>query len=690
MQKVFVVLALLAGGALACSPAQKENIGLLEKFFGITPFYPNGELDTNGYSNEYISASSDLNCNFNTPDSPSQAGEPSPSKVAAVCKWKNMESSDSPALDNEQWYLFTKQDDKPWRRLSPSSGPRNTPKKGDGFALAGGDGKVRLPRLCDQYADQCQDFLSGVQDQDPGSGIDWVQICEDTCSPPPQSVLYSQPLKCLENDALLSFDYWLLSTAGVRVLLLEEGTFNVLYEVPKNDRTKGCTSRSPRDGVCKISIPAQTTPFHLAIHGHDLSSKFVIIDNIEFTGDLGPNCVYSEDPFDFGTTSVALPSRANAGPISVSTDLNSNGGTDSQWSNSGATTATVPFLVHTGPVDANKWEAVTGSTNTPSGDFFMAQGESGNAELMGDVIDCQQGDGLLTFKAWMSEGTTLEVCVVTADTLQPVTSCDPVIRRSANDEYMIPVYGPFDDVRILFRGSDWKDGDGGMVAIDDIEYDADLCVGSPTSAPEDPDKIDQPACNDLTTTFDDQTLATSKWKSYSQPMHDGFQVRNHGIDSEFRPTANTAVQCNNEGDGKCAGLLVSRRNDIAVGVMESADFSLTTDRYLEMKIRRGTWSSMVYLCKNEMPIMDPLTGDIEPIDTVNIMCATLSGPALSYDQYTNGEVNGVMLPKDTTKVYLIFTNPEQSGAEDAGFLVDDIRMLRGSTGDSGRLCAGSR
>ena len=184
---VLLVLVAYSALATACSPAQKENIDKLRKYFGIEPFYPNGDLGKNGWSNEFIGDGSDLNCNFNTPEGETQKNDPSPSNVASVCKWKNIPNSElevskfiklsnflatTHELDSEDWYLFVKSESKKkWNVLKPRrSAGKQTPAEGDGFALSGGE------RV---------------------SGRNAVQ---------PQAVLYSSPLKCLETDAKLEFE----------------------------------------------------------------------------------------------------------------------------------------------------------------------------------------------------------------------------------------------------------------------------------------------------------------------------------------------------------------------------------------------------------------------------------------------------------------------------------------------------
>lgn len=647
---ILLLVLCLAPLSEACSPAQRASIDKLRKYFGMEPFYPNADLATTGFSDEFIGAADDLNCNFNTPEAESQGADPKPSHVAAICKWKNIANTTVHELDDEDWFLFTKSDNKKnWNILRPRrTGGTQTPSPGDGFALSGGERRK---------AKEGQ----------------------------PQAILYSSPIKCLENDAKLEFDYWLFSVASVDVALLEKDTLKVLW---RQDAKSACNRVSPKSGRCSVTIAKQDSPFHLAIHSHNLATAFVIIDNIAFVGDLGPKCAYREDPFDFGGSTQIINGRHSASAIKTASDLDTDGGTGAYWSNSG--NGGVNFVRHTGPLAAAKWKAATGESTVPAGSFFYARGIDGQAQLMSDMIHCQNKDGELTFKAWMSEMTTLKVCVVDADNVDDkIYACTTVDPPMSGGKYTMPIYGPLDNARIMFVASDWDAGNGGFVAIDDIKYRSVLCSEEPvvttTVAPVDPDKV---ACNALSTDFDEQSITTTNWKQYGTPTppadYEGFTLIGHQIDKQLVTAQNTRISCSDT-TGKCAGTLLDKTVELQIGIMQSEIFKLAQDRFLGMHIRRGTYGSMMHVCVNTPPQIDG-TGKVVESSS----CKRIAGPDLTYTEYRNGKDTGILLPKTATQVFIVMTNPVDAGAEKAAFLVDNIKLHQGSQMSSGPLCEGQK
>jgi hypothetical protein len=121
--------------------------------------------EISGYSDAYITQSSDLDCNFNGDGNEQVGSLGSNAQPMALCKWKNLASNADSNLDNEQYYMFSKTDKKTWGLLHPARGAKQTPAQGDSFVLAGHDK-----------------------------------------SPPAMAVLYSSPMLCSQNPLQLSFE----------------------------------------------------------------------------------------------------------------------------------------------------------------------------------------------------------------------------------------------------------------------------------------------------------------------------------------------------------------------------------------------------------------------------------------------------------------------------------------------------
>jgi hypothetical protein len=99
---------------------------------------------------------------------------------------------------------------------------------------------------------------------------------------------------------------------------------------------------------------------------------------------------------------------------------------------------------------------------------------------MSDYIDCQNQDGTLTYQAWLTKGVTLQVCIVDAQSLQPLTPCtSPVPPMGAAGQYKTTIRGPLKNARIMFVASNFNKG--GSVAIDNIQYTARLCSQDTTT-----------------------------------------------------------------------------------------------------------------------------------------------------------------------------------------------------------------
>jgi len=67
-------------------------------------------------------------------------------------------------------------------------------------------------------------------------------------------------------------------------------------------------------------------------------------------------------------------------------------------------------------------------------------------------------------------------------------------------------------------------------------------------------------------------------------------------------------------------------------------------------------------------------------------CSIVDGPSLSYPQFQNGATVGSVLPAGTSQVFIVFTNPKNSGANQAGFLINSIHLLNSADPNSGNMC----
>jgi len=325
----------------------------------------------------------------------------------------------------------------------------------------------------------------------------------------------------------------------------------------------------------------------------------------------------------------------------------------------------------------------------PTGDYLYASapaGTTGKANLMSDFIDCQNHDGTLTYQAWLTQGVTLQVCTVDSQTLQPLTPCtSPVPPMGAGGTYKTSIFGPLKNARIMFVASNFNNG--GSVAIDNIKYTAKLCRedGATTAAPAATIDPDAAACSALALHFDAiNTNGPTQTNWTNAPSVAGATLVNYQVASKFRTDSqSTLVTCGPSG-GVCAGAVIDKSKNQAC-VMQSQTLSppLARAHYLQVSTHRGTFGSGIFVCTNTPPTIST-SGDVDV--TANPQCTQVSGPTLSYTEWRNGLVTGATLPVGTSQVFVVATNPTASGADEAGFLIDRINMLRDSTSTSGPMC----
>lgn len=108
----------------------------------------------------------------------------------------------------------------------------------------------------------------------------------------------------------------------------------------------------------------------------------------------------------------------------------------------------------------------------------MVHGAAGQgpAVLRSEAIACQQGGGIVALSAWMTEGVTMKVCVEDANGVQ--SDCEPLL-RGQGPAYVAPIKGDFQNAKIVVIAENW--GQGGMAAVDDIEYIGTMCNGQSDS-----------------------------------------------------------------------------------------------------------------------------------------------------------------------------------------------------------------
>jgi len=436
--KYLLLIAAFIGASYACVPGAEKEIDLLNKVFGLTA--TEGANDANGVIqdgfdvNSPISNADELDCDFSD---------------VLSCGWTNMDDTpDGETVYRKQidagsdYFLFDKSSDKKFSFAIRPGGPDRTPKTGEKFLLAGGKTPTR------------------------------------------KAVWISKQILCLKDaDATLAFDYWLYGGSRVRVIVLDSETKEILWEQSEFQ----CYTAKPKDGRCVVPIPTQDKPFHLGIQSVNLRNAFVLVDNIDFTANLEPDCVPQQqptetptevttdvpvptDPFDFGTTTSPLGGGATGEPIEDMSDLECSGDADCRWANADSNDA--QWMMHSGTVDKSKWAAAFGTEKVPDGSFYMVDATSKQGRLVSDPIACQENPGFLQYSAWLEQGATLEVCPVDADTLQKVGNCYPAERNAPdalNFAEITDLNDQLKNFRIMFIAN------GGHVAIDDVDYAANLC-----------------------------------------------------------------------------------------------------------------------------------------------------------------------------------------------------------------------
>jgi len=370
-----------------------------------------GAVDNTAATGEYITDGSQLACNFEN---------------VATCRWKNLDNSTNPAIDTVDYNLF------------------NVESVASGFPLLMPPG--RQPPTTSKV------LFTGSQTATPGA------------------VWMSDPFGCQPSTGVLTFEYWLFSAAKIRVILLDPVTHEQTWVAP-NTCDPG-NLLAPLSGICTTTIPAQTEPFKIGIQSINLPNSFAIVDNIAYsTAPLGAAC---DGSLIFGTDSSTLVDGVTGTPVTDGSELTCTdpAATGCKWANDGVDPE---FLVHTGTVDATKWQAATGTSTVPSGEFLMVHGKPGDgpAILKSELIECTSGSGTVNMMAWMSTGVVMTVCLKDSAT-GTALACE-TLNRLAGPSYSFTLTAPSEvnNAILEISASNW--GTGGMAAVDDISYDFSPC-----------------------------------------------------------------------------------------------------------------------------------------------------------------------------------------------------------------------
>ncbi|KRY59555.1 hypothetical protein T03_12512 [Trichinella britovi] len=130
----------------------------------------------------------------------------------------------------------------------------------------------------------------------------------------------------------------------------------------------------------------------------------------------------------------------------------------------------------------NQMKSITSKSETPEGAFAVIGSESGRGEgenYVGSLvatIPCQKGPGKLSFDHWTnSQSNDLTVCVVPMQSSEE-KRCIGSVRRTSPNPIRFTIPAPDDErpfqIRMEVRGFSQP----GFIMIDNINYEADLCV----------------------------------------------------------------------------------------------------------------------------------------------------------------------------------------------------------------------
>lgn len=165
-----------------------------------------------------IDKAGDLDCNFDD---------------VTKCKWKNYPNNTQPDIDDVDYFLFMKTDNKKFPAVIGPNGPARTP-------LMGKD-VWRKDKYKNAYLGEKMILAGAERNKDELKAL-W----------------YSQAIKCTTRETRLSFTYFIYGSTEVRVITLSKDDHKILWA------SNPCTRTVPESGVCQATIPITNQNFHVA------------------------------------------------------------------------------------------------------------------------------------------------------------------------------------------------------------------------------------------------------------------------------------------------------------------------------------------------------------------------------------------------------------------------------------------
>uniref|UniRef100_A0A5S6Q572 MAM domain-containing protein n=1 Tax=Trichuris muris TaxID=70415 RepID=A0A5S6Q572_TRIMR len=569
----------------SCSPGAKAAAEKLRRYLGLVP--SSGRMTTTGYGEEFITQSSDLNCDFENIE---------------ACRWRNVENGHG---DDNDWYRMVKQDAKRWPAVIR---PAYTPSQGNHLIIAGSENK------------------GGKQ-----ATAVWI----------------SSPIRCQIGPGKLSFTYWIYGKATLAVMAV--AALKVPLTKVAEVSPKFCSFKEQRGTYCLVDVPPIEQPFQLAIQTYSDQARegFAAVDDIEYKAEVCP-------PGSVQRQDIAVAPRPRLFATSAS-EANCDFESVCRWYN--LDVDEYDWQLVTSMPHSQRWDQVTPST-PPQGAFAMISDEqtsqrAGKGYFVSPAFYCQRGTGQLRFKRWKSGLGAFRICALKAGTVDEIFCADDIASAQRSS---VTIPGPINEpyeLAIIGIGTGARSE---VLALDDIEYTADVCTGQ---------VIGERACRALSCTF--SSGHSCNW-ILTNSVVDGQQ---------FSPVSYPVGAANNvkirpSGTYFLATLIHKAHQPTAY--IESEQFSLEQSRVLRMHVKRSTWGSELYVCRNRFD------GNLQQSN-----CHLVAGPSLSLDDPTHGaDIHETLSPSDS-KVYIVAHHPQVSRSGNAAFGIDFIDLLD----DSGRSLCGT-
>uniref|UniRef100_A0A183J146 MAM domain-containing protein n=1 Tax=Soboliphyme baturini TaxID=241478 RepID=A0A183J146_9BILA len=299
------------------------------------------------------------------------------------------------------------------------------------------------------------------------------------------------------------------------------------------------------------------------------------------------------------------------------------------------------------------WQQATKTKGTPDGGFAMlspqTMGDLGYGDLVSLPFYCQQGDGALSFNYWKSGSVQPEICVVLLGQKVPLF-CRGIQAEDPLGRYTVPIPGPIQrPYQLVIRGTSQKVGRNNFIAVDNIQYKADVCGSNPMSGDY------NMVCQAITCNF--RTGTSCNWILNTGGMSGSqFALSNRPIGVANNVLVSPSVL------GEYFLGTVIRDPNQPVAVLQSADFKLQKPLVMMLALKRSTWGSEVYVCFDEFfPTLDD--------------CKLLAGPSLSVEEATNVKRIYTAVPAGTEKVFIVAKHPSIGVSGPAAFGIEDIELV---------------